>query len=115
MGIFQLFPRAAAVRAVPHRQRGEQVVAETFFERFVRDGHIEPVLGGIQPVEVEGTQEIRRQQRAAETAMLFFGINLSFLSFGVQVRIVDFPFFVHRYGGSNATIGTCRRSVKQCL
>ena len=103
------------MRTVPHGKRREQIVAEPFLLRLVRDGDIVPVLLRVELVEVESPQKVDCQQRAAEAAMLLFGVYLILVSFGKQVGIVYLAFLIDGDGGSYTTVRALLRAVEQSL
>lgn len=113
--VLQEFPRAAWMRTMAYRQVHKQIVLETQFKRFVRNGYIVPAFRWIEIVEIKFAQKFIGQQWAAKTAM-FMILNHRFSPSGrITVRIIDFAFFVNCHSCSNATFGHSTGSFTQWL
>ena len=94
--------------------RGE-VVLQSEGGGGVRNRHVVPVLFGIEAAEIEAAQELVREQRAAETAMLLAGRDALGISLGIEVGIVHRAPVVHRHRRHDAAVGAGIRRLMQAV
>ena len=99
------------MRTMEHRERSKEIVVKPGLKGFVRDGHVKPILLGIELLKIKRLKQCGGEQRAAETTVTTRVDHLPLLTASIEVRIINLALSIDRDRGSNATLSVTRRTI----